>query len=118
MHKLIKKIWLRTKLILALINGREVTSYAALVSGHPVAHRLFIFGRLECGDNAVIHNCTIKADDGKGNGIVVGDNSLVIGCVATGWDGYGFNTAGQRGALMHNCPSLASPFLDLGEGTR
>ena len=91
-----KRFWLRFKLAYYAFRLRESTAYWALLQGHPVNTNCIVYGTIETTHPyAVFKNCTVNRPDGKGDGFrVSGHHSIILGCTATGWSGYGLNVAG------------------------
>jgi hypothetical protein len=104
------RVKLRIWLAWCALCGRETAVYLSILRGRPVVLHATIHGTLEAGDNAIVRGCTVKRDDGKGDGFRVGANSVVIGCVAAGWSGYGYNTSGHASATMVDSPAAPSVF--------
>jgi hypothetical protein len=95
MFRFFRTVGFRVRLAWAALHGKQIMFYRALLDGKPVASRIIVFGRIEAADHAVLLDCMVQNHDGKGDGFRVGDHCFIANCVATGWDGYGFNTAGQ-----------------------
>lgn len=82
--------WMKIKIAWSVARGHDLALHMAVVREQPIAARLFVQGTLRGADNTVMLACTVEADgpDTK-DGIVVGRNSMVIGCSAIGWRGVG-----------------------------